>query len=169
MFAAAIGLLAIILLGFTAQDSFEVMLLPRRVMRHLRFVNVFYRLTWAAWAALTSRLPHKNHQEHFLATFGPLSMVLLFSVWITGLILGFGLLLWAAQVAPRVMPRPTLADQLYMSGVTFFTLGYGDLVPQTGVARLLIVLETGTGLGFIAVVIGIYRCCTSSSRVGKHW
>src|ERR1700756_4327866 len=83
-----------------------------------------------------------------------LSLVLLFGIWISCLILGFGLLLWTAQVGSGVTPRPTLGAQLYMSGVTFFTLGYGDLVPGTRIARLLSVLEAGTGLGFIAVVIG---------------
>ena len=41
-----------------------------------------------------------------------------------------------------------------MSGVTFFTLGYGDVVPHTRAARLVAVIEAGTGIGFIAVVIG---------------
>jgi hypothetical protein len=38
--------------------------------------------------------------------------------------------------------------------VTFFTVGYGDVLPQTGLEKLLVVLEAGTGLGFIAIVIG---------------
>ncbi|MGD0108597.1 MAG: potassium channel family protein [Rhodopila sp.] len=41
-----------------------------------------------------------------------------------------------------------------MSGVTFFTLGYGDVVPHSGAARALSVIEAGTGIGLIAVVIG---------------
>jgi hypothetical protein len=41
-----------------------------------------------------------------------------------------------------------------MSGVTFFTLGYGDVVPHSTAARFISVVESGTGLGFIAVVIG---------------
>jgi Ion channel len=80
-------------------------------------------------------------------------MVLLFSVWIAGLVIGFGLLLWAVE-AGTAMSQPKLSDQLYMSGVTFFTLGYGDLVPHSGLARMVTVMEAGTGLGFIAVVIG---------------
>jgi hypothetical protein len=99
-------------------------------------------------------LPRNGRREHFLGIFGPLSIVLLFSGWIVGLMLGFGLLLWAIEIGAGVTPPPSLADQLYMSGVTFFTLGYGDLVPHTGLGRVLTVLEAGTGLGFIAVVIG---------------
>jgi hypothetical protein len=42
-----------------------------------------------------------------------------------GLIIGFGLLLWAAHVDAGITPRSTLGNHLYMSGVTFFTVGYG--------------------------------------------
>ena len=154
MIALVVGLLAFLLLAITAQDAFEVMLLPRRVLRQLRFVSIFYRVTWAAWTALTLRFTRGERKEHLLGIYGALSMVLLFSVWIAGLMLGFGLLLWAIEAAVGVTPQPTLGDQLYLSGVTFFTLGYGDLVPHSGLARLLTIVEAGTGLGFIAVVIG---------------
>ena len=80
-------------------------------------------------------------------------MALLFGVWVTGLTLGFGLFLWAAESAGGNAGPPKLSDQ-YMSGVTSFTLGYGDVVPHTGFGRGLTVLEAGTGLGFIAIVIG---------------
>ena len=58
------------------------------------------------------------------------------------------------QAGAGVTPPPTIGSQIYMSGATFFTLGFGDVVPHTRVARVLTVLEAGTGLGFIAVVIG---------------
>jgi ion channel len=154
MILALVALLALLLLAVTLQDAFEVMLLPRRVMRRLRFVSLFYRLTWFVWSALAYRLPRDGQREHVLGVYGALSLVLLFGIWISCLILGFGLLLWAAQVGSGVTPRPTLGAQLYMSGVTFFTSGYGDLVPGTRIARLLSVLEAGTGLGFIALIIG---------------
>ena len=138
----------------TLQDAFEVMLLPRRVIRRLRFVSVFYRVTWRAWSWLASFFPGNGQRENFLGHYGALSMVLLFGIWMASLILGFGLLLWAAHVDADTTPRPTLGSHLYMSGVTFFTVGYGDLVPQTRLGRLISVLEAGTGLGFIALVIG---------------
>jgi voltage-gated potassium channel Kch len=78
-------------------------------------------------------------------------MVWLLMVWASGLIMGFGTLYRA--IGPDVYSRLSWPSQLYFSGVTFFTLGYGDLVPHTHAAKLLI-LEAGTGLGFIAIVIG---------------
>jgi hypothetical protein len=50
--------------------------------------------------------------------------------------------------------RPTFTTQLYASGSTFFTVGFGDVSPMTPVAKLIGVAEAGIGFGFIAVVIG---------------
>ncbi len=143
-------LLALALLAVILQDAFEVMLLPRRVRRRFRLMGVYFRACWAAWGALAGRIKDPPRREHVLSLFGPLSMLLLFAVWAGTLIGAFGLLEWALQGGGA---SPVL-EQAYMSGVTFFTLGYGDVVPHTGAARLVAVLEAGTGIGFIAVVIG---------------
>ena len=50
--------------------------------------------------------------------------------------------------------RPDFDLYAYFSGVTFFTLGYGDVTPIGRLGRTLAVVETGIGFGFIAVVIG---------------
>src|SRR5262249_47876850 len=50
--------------------------------------------------------------------------------------------------------QPGFAMDIYLSGTTFFTLGLGDVVPRTGLARVLVVLEAGFGFGFLAAVIG---------------
>ena len=146
--AAVIG---IVLLIVVLQDAFEVMLLPRRVQRNLRFMRLYFRALWAVWSKLAVRLPAGARRESFLSVFGALSMVLLFALWATALIVAFGLLEWSAQAAEAI---ESIGDQIYMSGVTFFTLGYGDVVPHTGLGRLIAVMEAGTGIGFIAVVIG---------------
>jgi hypothetical protein len=43
---------------------------------------------------------------------------------------------------------------LYMSGSTFFTLGLGDVTPKSTAARIVTVLESGVGFGFLALTIG---------------
>jgi hypothetical protein len=141
---------AIAVLCFVFQDAFEVMLLPRRVHRRVRLTRFYFLGAWIAWCAIARRLNAGAGRERFLSVFGALSMVILFAVWAVGLILGFGVLQWALQGATR----SPLTEQLYLSGVTFFTLGYGDIVPHTGAGRVLSVVEAGSGIGFIAVVIG---------------
>jgi hypothetical protein len=42
---------------------------------------------------------------------------------------------------------------LYFSGSTFFTLGLGDVVTNTRLGRGLTVVESGIGLGFLAIVV----------------
>ena len=79
----------------------------------------------------------------------------LFGVWAVGLICGFALLHWSLGtiISLTHSENRQFASHLYFSGTTFFTLGYGDMVPVGSLGRALIVLEVGIGFGFLAVVI----------------
>jgi hypothetical protein len=148
---------SLLVLLVVLHDAFEVMLLPRRVKSRIRVVRLFFRFTWLVWSKVARRIGSGDggsldRRHTFLSMYGPLSMVWLLTVWAAGLVAGFGTLYWALDPGRPV--RPSWPTQLYFSGVTFFTVGYGDVVPHTGIERLLVVLEAGTGLGFIAIVIG---------------
>ncbi|WP_428377094.1 potassium channel family protein [Lichenicoccus sp.] len=153
MIRLPVGVLAVALLVIVLQDAFEVMLLPRRVYRRFRLMRYYFAAGWAVWAAVGLRLAAGPRREHFLSVFGALSMVMLFALWSGALIAGFGMVEWVLQTQAGSARSP-LSEQLYMSGVTFFTLGYGDVVPHSAAARALSVVEAGSGIGFIAVVIG---------------
>ena len=58
-----------------------------------------------------------------------------------------------AAPVPARNGDPGFFTDLYLSGTTFFTLGIGDVVPRTAVARFLVVIESGMGFGFLALVI----------------
>jgi hypothetical protein len=49
---------------------------------------------------------------------------------------------------------PGLSIYLYLSGTTFFTLGYGDVTAVHRFGRFLTVAESGMGFGFLALIIG---------------
>ena len=154
MTALASAALGAMIFCFIVQDAFEVMLLPRRVKRRWRLTRYYFRWAWWLWVAFARLVPRGGRRERFLSVFGSLSMTLLFTLWAVALILAFGLLQWAAQQTGRARPLSDLAEQIYFSGVTFFTLGYGDVIPHTAAARILAVVEAGVGFGLIAVVIG---------------
>jgi hypothetical protein len=137
-------------------DAFETVILPRRVVRQLRISSIFYRLTWRPYAFFASRVHDDGRREAYLSFYGPLSLLLLVGVWATVLVLGFGVLHWAAGSSVTMLSGqpPDLGIDLYLSGTTFFTLGLGDVVPTSGVARALTVIEAGTGFAFLALVIG---------------
>jgi hypothetical protein len=136
-------------------DAFQTMILPRRASGRLRISRLFMTATWGPWRAIASRMRQTRGRETFLSYFGPLSLLLLVVVWAAGLILGFGLLQHA--IGSRFADAHSLGDwetDLYVSGTTLFTLGLGDVVPLTVLSRFLVALEAGTGLAFVAGVIG---------------
>jgi len=150
--AALAGLTVIIIVLW---DAFEAIILPRRVTRRIRLTRLFYRATWQPCSALLRRLPPGKKREKYLSFYGPLSLLLLLLVWAVGLVAGFATLLWALAVRLNVPAETTaFGTYLYMSGVTFFTLGFGDITPATSLGRTLTVIEAGVGFGFLAIVIG---------------
>ncbi len=129
-------------------EAFEGLVLPRHVTRRLRLTRLYYRSAWHAWTAVADLLSPGRRKETLLSVFGPLSLLVLFAIWGAGLILGFGLL--HDSVSPR---DGGFAQSIYFSGVTFTTLGYGDVIPIGNLSRALAVIESATGLGYFAVVI----------------
>jgi steroid 5-alpha reductase family enzyme len=52
-------------------------------------------------------------------------------------------------------PTDLQSDLLYFSLVTLTTVGYGDVVPLSGEARMLAALEAVTGVLYIAITVAI--------------
>ena len=104
---------------------------------------------------MVNTLISARQRETWLSYFGPLSLLLLFSIWASVLITGFALLHWALGSAMLTIEgRTSFFTGLYLSGTTFFTLGLGDALPRSDIARLLVVVESGLGFAFLALVIG---------------
>ncbi len=145
-----VGLIFIVL-----WDAFETVVFPRRVTRKVRLTRLFYRNTWRPWSAVVRLVFRGRRQENYLSYFGPLSLILLLSIWAVGLIFGFALLNWASGLPAGIAEGTAgFGTDLYFSGTTFFTLGLGDVSPVTPLARALTVFEAGLGFGFLALVIG---------------
>ena len=145
----------IVLIVVILWEGFETIVLPRRVTRRFRLTRLFYRRTWRPWTKMVGSVVPTWWQETWLSVFGPLSLLLLLSIWAVGLIIGFALLHLAAGSAALVHDGSYgFLTDLYLSGSTFFTLGLGDVVPRSTVARFLVVIESGMGFAFLALVIG---------------
>jgi hypothetical protein len=140
-------------------DAFEAIILPRRVTRRIRLTRMFYLYTWIPLSAITRRMHSIKRREKYLGFFGPLSLIMLLSLWAISLVFSFAMINWAlgtqlAVPAGAHAPATSFGTYLYMSGVTFFTLGFGDVVPLGPIGRSLAVTEAGLGFGFLAMVIG---------------
>src|ERR1039457_5320788 len=154
------ALIAGLLFGLSAVlDAFQTIILPRRPPGRFRITRLFYIVPWSPWAAVARHTRNPKVREQIYSTFGPGSLLLLLIVWALVLVTGFAMLFFAlgSPFADTFM-RPGIIGQfrtdLYVSGTTLFTLGLGDVVPRSLAVRSLIVLESGTGLGFVALVIG---------------
>jgi len=149
---AAAGIVVILVILW---DAFEALVLPRRVTRRLRPTRFFYAATWRLWRIAATPIRSSGRREAYLSYFAPLSLLLLLNLWAFSLVAGFALLQWSLGLALKTLDHPpTVWDALYMSGSTFFTLGLGDIVPTTSLARALTVVEAGVGFMFLAVMVG---------------
>jgi hypothetical protein len=155
---ATVAGLSVILIVLS--DAFATIVLPRRVNRRFSPSRLVLLVTWRSWSALARHLPGgvglegAGRQSDFLGVFGPLALLGLVGLWAAGLVVGFALLLWGTQ--PPVAGAGSdgeFGTLVYLSGATFFTVGFGDVVPSSGIGRALAVIEGGTGFGFLAVVI----------------
>jgi len=149
--AFIVGLLLILTILW---DTFETVILPRRVTRRIKLTSLFYSSAWIPWSSIGRSIGNERQREKYLSLFGPLSLFFLLGLWAFVLILGYALLYWATNpglLAPH--DNVGFPTYLYLSGVTFFTLGYGDVVPILPAGRGLAVFETANGFGLFAVVI----------------
>jgi ion channel len=144
----------ILLIAIVLWDAFETIILSRRVSRKFRLARLFYRMTWTPWRAIALRMRPGNPRENYLGIYGPLSLIFLLATWAFSLIVGFALRSWGLDSAIAAPPGlDGFFAHFYMSGTTFFTLGYGDVTPLTRSGRFFSVIESGMGLAFLAMVI----------------
>ena len=158
--AAVFGILIIaVILG----DAFETIVFPRRVTRRVRLARLFYRYTWIPWSGFVRRISSGKRRDVLLSFYGPLSLIMLLTLWVTALVVGFALLHWAAGSAVTGGgENPGFGTDLYMSATTLFTLGLGDVVPRTAEARAITAIEVAVGLGFLALLVGYFPVLNQS-------
>ncbi len=154
-FALVAGILCVFVVLL---DAFQTIILPRRAFGRIRITSLFYIATWRPWAFFARWLHHPRKRETLLGFYGPLSLILLLVVWAGSMLLGFALIFFAlGSPFNDAGKQAGFRSDLYVSGTTIFTLGLGDVTPRNDSrTRTLIILESGTGLGFLAVVMGYF-------------
>jgi hypothetical protein len=158
MYAAAV-ISGLCLLAFVLLDAFQTIILPRRPVGRFRITRLFFLLTWYPWTAVGRLIRGRKAREQMYSVYGPLALLLLFVVWAALITCAYGLMYFGLH-EPFVDPQhpagifEVFRSCLYVSGTTIFTLGLGDVQPANQIARMLTVFEAGTGLGFVALVIG---------------
>jgi len=152
MLQGALGAVVVVVILL---DVFLTVVVPRRapnIGRRVRVSGWLIVYLWRLWREVGLRFSTPERREGFLGTFGALVVVLLLDTWVGGLILGYGLMLFALH--DQIRPEPeSLGTAVYFAGVSLLTLGFGDFVATDGPARLVSLVAAGNGLGLFAMVI----------------
>ncbi|QMV19220.1 two pore domain potassium channel family protein [Granulicella sp. 5B5] len=153
------ALFGCLFLGSVLLDAFQTIILPRRPVGRFRLTRLFLLATWEPWLFLARINPSRRVREQLYSIYGPLALLVLFVVWAALLTSAYALIYFGLHMPFTDPAHPLTLWQrlrtcLYVSGSSIFTLGLGDVIPTTQLARFLLVAEAGTGLGFIALVIG---------------
>lgn len=150
-----VSIAGFVLIFIILLDAFETVVLPRRIQRTFRIAAWFYKATWIRWTRVARHIKSTSRSEGFLAYYGPLSLILLLGFWAFALIFGFACVQYGlGEHLQLSQEKITFGKLVYHSGQTFFTLGYGDIVPSNTIARALAVIEAGTGFAFLGMVVG---------------
>ena len=107
---------------------------------------------FASLRAVARRIPgDRPARERMLAAFGPLLVIALLASWVFLQITGFALVWWALGGISNVS---TFGDDWYYSGVVYFTVGFGEVVPTEVIPRSGALFEAFAGVVTVALVIG---------------
>ena len=145
---AGAGLLVLALVFW---DAFETIIVPRPTPGWFRLARYLVRGTWrivrgAPGGAITPG------RDRLLGLFAPGAIILLLAAWLAGLVLGFGLVLFA--MGDQLQPQPRdLGGAMYFAATSILTLGFGDIVAVGGVARATVLMAAASGLGIVALVV----------------
>src|SRR2546430_4302299 len=145
-------IIGIIVVVYILNDVFQSVVVPRPTPARYRLTRWIVRPGWRAWRTIGLRARSTADRERVLGVFAPLVVVVLLVLWLFGLVLGFGLIFYGlrAQLHPLVQDFPTA---LYFGGTSVLTIGFGDFVATSGLARVLAPIPGRTGLGTIALAI----------------
>jgi len=148
---AALFALGLLLLALTLWDIFETVVVPRPTPGWFRISRYMVRGSWSALRAIRDGRPDRSH-DRILGLFAPAMAVLLLVAWLSTLILGYGLLMFALRDQLQPVP-PDFGSALYFAATTVMTLGFGDIVPVGAPARIIILTGAVSGLGAVALVV----------------
>jgi hypothetical protein len=113
-----------------------------------RPTRIFYAATWRAARALAARAPDRLG-AFVLNVYPALSLLALLVLWLAGLMIGWSLVYWGADV--HVAGARDWGGLVYYAGTSLVTPVFGSA--HGAVVRMITLLETLTGVVTIALTI----------------
>jgi len=147
-----IGLLGLVCLGLVGWDVFQTIVVPRPSPSRLRLARYVVLPAWRAWRAVATRTRTGVARDQLLGLFAPAAAISQLVLWLTVIVVGYGLVLFALR--GEISPSPAdLGTAMYFAGTSVLTIGYGDIVAGGTLSRLVVLTAGVAGLGVVALVI----------------
>ena len=143
----------IVLLVFTLLDVFRTMVMPRAARGRFRLTRVLFLAVWRPWYWIGVRQKTAAARERVLSAAAPFSLFILLAAWAGLAIVAYALLMWSPGLVHGVHGGQSFGNVMYVSGTSFWTIGFSGHIQATGWTRGAVVIEAATGLGLVAVVI----------------
>lgn len=147
-------LIGVVVVWLALADLFVSVVVPRPAYGRTGPISLIVRWGWRLWCLIGGRLLSIDKREGMLGSFAPLALLVGLATWVVMLIVGFGLMLWSLRLQIHPMPAD-LGTAIYFSAVSLLTIGFGDVVPAGGLARVVVLFEAGTGLGVVALTVSL--------------
>lgn len=140
-FLAVVVGVALVLLVLA--DLLNTLISTTRSSGRFWLTRILYMQTWRLVRMLGRLIRDDQRRERFYSWFGPISVIAMLVTWVSQQIIGFGLIWWGLG---GVSGAEDLADSMYYSGVVYFTLGFGEIVPAGSIPRIGALNEAFSGV-----------------------
>jgi hypothetical protein len=148
------GIAGIALVLIVSSDLFQSVILPRPAYAWRASAQIVPRV-WQIFGVVGLRFRDPERREALYSVFAPAMLVMLIIFWITGFVLGFGLIFYALRAGLK--PEPTTYwGAAYYAGTSMLTLGYGDIIGESGLTRALSLVAAAIGLATFAIVTAFF-------------
>jgi hypothetical protein len=139
-------------------------LVSTRLRRRRTLGDRLMRVQWRGFRWMAGRAHSEVRREAWLSSFPPLHLLSLIALWVWLQVLGWALIWWG--IRPEGLA--SFGTSLYFSGVVYFTVGFGEIVPLGGLARALSLVEAFTGVTVVALVIGYLPALYAAFSQREH-
>jgi len=119
-----------------------------------------YKSQLGGVARISLRVPDDVVRSRLLSYYGPAALLLLAAIWLVLLLVAWSMLYWPMRCSladPTLGCKndyPSYLDVAYYSGVTLFTIGFGDFVGHSAGVRFISLAEAASGLATLSLFIG---------------
>lgn len=144
-------IVGVVLVVSVFADMVNTLVATRTSLGRFWLTRILYGTSWTLVSKLGARISDESRRERLYSVFAPISVLVMLVSWVLQQVIGFGLIWWGIG---GVAGAASLLDAIYFSGVVFFTVGFGEVLPIDNVSRFGALVEAFAGVLTIALVIG---------------